>query len=538
MDKPFKPQTIAYCRVSTTDQVIDGSSLSVQENGCREFIARQGWNLVHEPWMEEGESAKTTDRTKLKEMMRWCEKNKGSVDHLVIFRITRLSRNMEDFIALKVFFRKLGITIVSVTEPVEDSPTGRFLENVLACHGQLENENRADQSKDGMMDGVRNGRWMWQAPLGYRNSGGRKISNLVINEPAAGSIRRAFELVGNGYTPQEVANKLKRDGFRTKVGKVVSVGHLGKILRKTEYKGIMDVYGKLWPGSYVPIVEAGLFDRVQAILEGRNRSQPKYLMQREDLPLRGFLRDSCGNLLTGSCSRGNGGDYLHYHCRHCKRVNPLASVVHAEFDGFLSQHALKPDFATLLKIAIEENMRLVTEDTEHKRIGLGRRIFGLQGEQDAIAQKNIAGVVDDDTARRLIAEKKKAIMGCERERALLPTASESVSEVVDYGLEKLQDPRTAWNGFSLAQKQRFQTILFPEGVTFEKGKCRTTKIALILQTKTALHEGELLLVTPRRAVMNFLQQADKLLPYVLAWNSDVSAFLKREPAQKTLAVTY
>lgn len=38
--------------------------------------------------------------------------------------------------------------------------------------------------------------------------------------------------------------------------------------------------------------------------------------------------------------------------------------------------------------------------------------------------------------------------------------------------------------------------------------------------------------------MNFYQKAGELLPLVMAWNSDVAAFLKREPAAKTLAVTY
>lgn len=497
MDQPHKPQAIAYCRVSTTDQVKDGSSLSVQEQGCRKYIAEQGWDIAHAPWMEEGESAKTTDRTMLREMMRWCEKNKGKVDHLVIYRITRLSRNMEDFITLKVFFRKLGIAIVSATEPIEDSPTGRFLENVLACHGQLENENRADQSKDGMVDGVRNGRWMWQAPLGYRNSGGRKTSNLIVVEPFAGHIRRAFELVASGYTPQEVATKLKRDEFRTKAGKTIGVQELGKILRKPIYKGVIKAFGKLWPGSYAPIVEVDLFDRVQAILVGRNHKQPKYLMQREDFPLRGFLVHSCGKRYMGSWSKGRTKRYAHYHCRACKKTNISQETVHAEFDWFISQHAIKPEFAALLKIAIEANMSSAAEDTERKRNELSRRIRELQGEQDAIAQKNMANVIDDDTARRMIGEKKKAIIECGHELALLPTGSQRVSEVVDFGLQKLQDPRTAWHAFSLAQKQRFQTLLFPEGVTFDQGKCRTAKTALILQIKTSLHEGEISLVTPR-----------------------------------------
>jgi hypothetical protein len=240
----------------------------------------------------------------------------------------------------------------------------------------------------------------------------------------------------------------------------------------------------------------------------------------------------------GSWSKGRGKRYAHYHCRYCKRKNFNQASVHAEFDAFVAQFAIKPELASMLKIAIEENMRSATEEVERKRSDFSRRVLSLQAEQEAIMEKNIKGIVDDDTARRMIAEKKKAIIACENERALLPAASQRVSEVVDFGLKKLQDPRTAWHAFSLAQKQRFQTLLFPEGVIFDQGKCRTAKTALILDTKlpALLEQGAL--VTTRRAVMNFYEKAGELLPLVMAWNSDVAAFLKREPAEKTLAVTY
>lgn len=497
MSEPFKPQAIIYCRVSTVDQVNDGSSLSVQENGCRQFIERQGWELAHEPWMEEGESAKTTDRTRLHEMMRWCEKNKDKVQHLVFYRISRFSRNTEDFVALKVFFRKLGIATVSVTEKTEDSPSGRFMENVLAGMAQLDNEVRADQSKNGLEDSVRNGRWVWQAPRGYRNSGGRKISNLLPEEPYATHISKAFDLVDNSYTPQEVANILKRDGFRSKMGKTIGVRELGKILRNPIYKGVIRAFGRDWAGAFSPLISVECFERVQAILEGRNHKQAKYSMQREDFPLRGFLLCSCGKRFMGSWSKGRTKRYAHYHCRSCKRKNLPQPTVHAEFDGFIAQHAIKPEFAAMLKIAITENVRSGVEDTERQRTKLSQRILELQGDQNSIAEKNIANVLDDDTARRMIGEKKKKIKECEHDRAILPSGTQRVAEVVEFGLKVLQDPRTAWNAFSLLQKQRFQSLLFPEGVTFDDGKCRTAKTALILQIKTTLHEGELSLVTPR-----------------------------------------
>ena len=133
---------------------------------------------------------------------------------------------------------------------------------------------------------------------------------------------------------------------------------------------------------------------------------------------------------------------------------------------------------------------------ENRRTKLSRRILELQGEQDAIAQKNISGIVDDETARRMIAFKKKSIVECEYERVQLPSASQQLGGVIEYGLRILQDPRTAWDTFSLLQKQRFQILLFPDGVTFANGKCGTAKKALILQTQIHIRkEGGLAVVT-------------------------------------------
>jgi hypothetical protein len=38
--------------------------------------------------------------------------------------------------------------------------------------------------------------------------------------------------------------------------------------------------------------------------------------------------------------------------------------------------------------------------------------------------------------------------------------------------------------------------------------------------------------------MNYVAKLEELIPFIMAWNSDVAAFLKREPAERTLAVTY
>ncbi len=139
---------IIYCRVSTVDQVENGSGLEVQEQACSRFCQDKKWNLVCDPFIEAGESAKTADRTKLKRLMEYCRRNKGNIDVLVFYRISRLSRSMTDFVMLENFFSTLGIKLVSVTEPFTEGAVGNFMKNSLAINAQLENDLRAEQSKE------------------------------------------------------------------------------------------------------------------------------------------------------------------------------------------------------------------------------------------------------------------------------------------------------------------------------------------------------------------------------------------------------
>ncbi len=65
-------RAVLYVRVSNADQV-DNYSLETQEKECRRYCERQG--LVDRIFREEGESAKTVNRTQLQEMLRYLGTN-------------------------------------------------------------------------------------------------------------------------------------------------------------------------------------------------------------------------------------------------------------------------------------------------------------------------------------------------------------------------------------------------------------------------------------------------------------------------------
>jgi DNA invertase Pin-like site-specific DNA recombinase len=66
---------VVYCRVSTKEQV-QNLSLGTQQGRCVDFCTRNDWAVL-KIFRDEGESAKTTDRTRFKEMLAFSKECGG-----------------------------------------------------------------------------------------------------------------------------------------------------------------------------------------------------------------------------------------------------------------------------------------------------------------------------------------------------------------------------------------------------------------------------------------------------------------------------
>lgn len=94
-------------------------SLPTQLRACDEYCRREGLDVL-ERFKEEGESAKTADRTELQRLLTFCRTNKGKVHFVVVFSLTRFARDKYDHFALRSFLKLLGISLRSATEPIEE----------------------------------------------------------------------------------------------------------------------------------------------------------------------------------------------------------------------------------------------------------------------------------------------------------------------------------------------------------------------------------------------------------------------------------
>ncbi len=123
----------------------EGFSIPAQREACVRHVRDKGWDLVDE-YADRGESARSADRPQLQEMLARIAED-GDVDAVVVHKIDRLARNMEDHVAVRALLRRRSVTLVSVTENLEETASGRLVEGIHALMAEFYSANLAAKSR-------------------------------------------------------------------------------------------------------------------------------------------------------------------------------------------------------------------------------------------------------------------------------------------------------------------------------------------------------------------------------------------------------
>ena len=145
-------RAVIYVRVSSREQAEGGYSIGAQLEACRRFVSDKGWT-VEDEFTELGESARTVNRPAFKAMAAMLDDHSG-ITHLVVHKIDRLARNLADYAAVKARLQKLGIRLVSVTEGMEEGPSGRLVEGIMAAIAEFYSDNLGQEVRKGMQQKV------------------------------------------------------------------------------------------------------------------------------------------------------------------------------------------------------------------------------------------------------------------------------------------------------------------------------------------------------------------------------------------------
>lgn len=316
-----------YTRKSS-DEGLDQSfnSLDAQHEACSAYIASQrheGWKVVPDRFDDGGLSGGTLDRPALQRLL--AEIDAGRIGMVVVYKIDRLTRSLADFGRLVERLDARGCSFVSVTQAFNTATSmGRLTLNVLLSFAQFEREVTAERIRDKIAASKKKGLWMGGAvPLGYDRHPDPQRRELVVNQLEAEAVLQLFTLYDRLGNLRLVELKATRRGLRSKAlaspsgrrsgGLPFTRGQLHYLLTNPVYIGRIRHKDQSYPGLHPAIIDADLWDRVQAkLIAAAARPRGRSATTIEPRVLIGKLCDETGDHLTPTHTKRRGRRFAYY----------------------------------------------------------------------------------------------------------------------------------------------------------------------------------------------------------------------------------
>lgn len=481
-------RAVTYCRVSTKEQVEEGNSLETQKKLCQEYALKNGYEIA-EVFVEQGESAKTQNRTELQRLLRYCAEKKNGIKAVIAYKIDRISRNTDDYSQIRILLKRYGVEIKSTSEYFENTPAGRFMENIISNVAQFDNDVRTERCINGMRDAVRAGRYVWTAPIGYSNVKAGGKSTIAPNKMAP-LVKKVFEQVATTrLTLEEIRNGIARTGLMKKVGKPISKSYFYDLLRNELYTGTIKKFGEIHQGEFEPIVSKEIFDQVQRRLRGRVQRSYEYNTENADFPLRRFVAHPMGRKLTGCWSKGRRSWYAYY-----RFMQPEMSIPKDEFELvyciFMDSWKLAPEYYTALKQRLPSVYGYATTELHTERVNLEKKVTDLKEYRKEITLKNHKGIISDNVLRELLAENEADLEESNRLLLRCPQQKDDLDGLYAFSSAFLKNPSDIWLKVPFAVKLKLQRFEFPCGVVYDGKKFRTGEICSLFKYESVfLHSN-------------------------------------------------
>lgn len=347
-----------YARVSSESQDVD-LSISAQLKALRRYATQRGWRVVKE-YIDEAKSARTDKRPAFKEMI--ADALQGRFSKILVWKFSRFARNRKDSIIYKSLLRKHGVDVVSINEPVDDTPEGRLLEGMIEVIDQFYSDTMAGDIRRGMREAIERGFYVGRTlPFGYTTTevpdGPKTRKKLVPDETQAPVVQAIFSRYSSGEPVTAILTDLNRRRVKTSRGKTWDKNGIYRVLRNPLYIGVYVSRGQVLNDHYCPpLVGRTVFERVQHMLDSRTPTRgtaPRAAAS--DYLLAGLLRCAlCGRAYVGEKATGRGGTYRYYLCsgrskrRTCSAPRIPKEIIEQAVVARLVRHVLSRQNITRL----------------------------------------------------------------------------------------------------------------------------------------------------------------------------------------------
>lgn len=342
----------------------NSESVSVQIQLCKDYagILYKDQNITFRVYdRDEGFSGKNTNRPSFQELM--ADVKAGLLDIIMVYKLDRISRNVQEFSEMFSIFQRYGVSFISVKESFDtNTPIGRTVMYILAAFAQLERENTSERVSDNMRALGTAGMWTGgRLPAGMssvrRQIDGKEHSFLIVDPQRIDLVKNLYYLLLDGYSLTGVERYCRDHGIKSERGKFLSSNQIYQIVINPVYcandadaycylqqkgyklpdprffdgtKGLIaygrtsendkNVHNHIWTiavGIHEPVLSGKEWTAAQARL-GQNKMfrSNKY----EIGILKGGIRCRCGARMDIRTYTKNGNLFSYYYCANAARM--------------------------------------------------------------------------------------------------------------------------------------------------------------------------------------------------------------------------
>lgn len=301
----------AYARYSTDKQT--ENSIAYQMEAIQKYCRQHQIDLCAF-YSDEAESGTNTNRPGFQNLMGAASRKE--FDAVVIYDISRGSRDVVDWFSFRKAMAALGVQVISTTQQLGDitNPSDFLMELITTGLGQHQVLDTRKKSMAGMIERAKKGLYCGgHAPLGYDIVDGK----YVINEREAAIVRSIFRQYADGASYGQILDTLQ--GKTGKFGRPFGKNSFFSILSNERYIGLykwnernIRIMRK-WAGGKKnpdPIIIEGIIPRIidddtwrkvrarmaQKAKRASNKAKREYLLS-------GLIEcASCGATYVGHCN--------------------------------------------------------------------------------------------------------------------------------------------------------------------------------------------------------------------------------------------
>ncbi len=367
-----RKRAVIYCRVSTDKQEQDGESLEYQEDKCRRYAELHDIDVVIVLLETKSGFIHYSYREKLTLARQFIHDRLADV--IIVFDLRRFSRN---FVHSAMIFEEIesnGGEIISVSENIDNSLTGKLIRSILAWSAESEREKILEYA---------NRRWQTRIELGLPVGtgfpsygwewGDKEKTFYALNPETAATRFSIFHMfVELDMSIRSIAHRLTEDGVPT-----------ATVLRNIPNPSMREI-----PGGIPAIVSQTMYDRAQRKL-ATNREEKSHMPYNvEEYLLKGHIHcATCGYKMGPREHQGR----AYYYCRKfgnkhdkCPDMTAIRSDVvnEAVWNDCCRLFERLDLIQARIEEEIERSLRNLLEDTEGKE-----RIAALNSQLDYARQE-------------------------------------------------------------------------------------------------------------------------------------------------------